>query len=52
MRVSRIIDKAAWEESHRGREWLSPKQAIKRVKQAELEPMIEKLVKQLAAELA
>jgi phosphohistidine phosphatase len=47
MRVSRILDEETWEESHRGREWLSPKQAVKRLKQAELKLMIEKLAKQL-----
>ena len=47
MRVTHIIDEEAWEESHRGREWLTPKQAVKQVKQEELKPMIEKLVKQL-----
>ncbi len=49
MRVSHVIDEATWEESHRGREWLSPKQAMKRLKQAELKPMIEALAKQLEA---
>jgi phosphohistidine phosphatase len=47
MRVSTVLDEAEWEESHRGREWLTPKQAIKRLKQTELKPMIENLVKQL-----
>jgi phosphohistidine phosphatase len=47
MRVTRILDEELWEESRRGREWISPKQAMKRVKQAELIPLIEKLCKQL-----
>ncbi|MGD8907959.1 MAG: NUDIX hydrolase [Chromatiales bacterium] len=47
MRVTRIIDNESWEENHRGREWLNPKQAIKRIKQVELKPMIEALVKQM-----
>jgi phosphohistidine phosphatase len=50
MRVKHIIEEAAWEESHRGREWLSPKQAIKRVKQPELKPMIQALAEQLEAQ--
>jgi phosphohistidine phosphatase len=47
MEVKEIIPEAEWEEKHRGREWLSPKQAMKRLKQTELSPMIERLVKQL-----
>jgi phosphohistidine phosphatase len=49
MEVKEIIPETEWEEKHRGREWLSPKQAMKRLKQTELSPMIEKLVKQLKA---
>lgn len=47
MRVSRELSEDEWEERHRGREWLSPKQAVKRVKQPELKPMIQSLAKQL-----
>lgn len=47
MRVTRELSEDEWEEHHRGREWLSPKQAIKRVRQAELKPMIQSLAKQL-----
>jgi phosphohistidine phosphatase len=47
MRVSRLIAEDEWEESHRGREWLSPKKAAQRIKQAELKPMIKQLVKRL-----
>jgi phosphohistidine phosphatase len=47
MRVTRILDEQSWEESHRGREWITPSQAMKQIKQAELIPMIEKLLKQL-----
>ncbi|MCU7829122.1 MAG: histidine phosphatase family protein [Candidatus Thiodiazotropha sp. (ex Myrtea sp. 'scaly one' KF741663)] len=47
MAVNKIIPETAWEESHRGREWLSPKQAMKRVKQSELKPMIQALAEQL-----
>lgn len=47
MRVSRELSEDEWEERHRGREWLSPKQAVKRVKQPELKSMIQSLAKQL-----
>ncbi|MET0069015.1 MAG: histidine phosphatase family protein [Candidatus Thiodiazotropha sp.] len=47
MRVTRELSEKEWEENHRGREWLSPKQAMKRVKQAELKPMIQSLAKHL-----
>lgn len=47
MRVTRELPEKEWEEKHRGREWLAPKLAIKRVKQAQLKPMIQALAKQL-----
>ncbi len=47
MKVTHIIEEAEWEESHRSREWVSPKQAMKQVRQAELKPLIEKLTMQL-----
>ncbi|MES9970146.1 MAG: histidine phosphatase family protein [Candidatus Thiodiazotropha sp.] len=47
MRVTRELPEKEWQENHRGREWLPPKLAIKRVKQAELKPMIQALAKQL-----
>ncbi|MES9827398.1 MAG: histidine phosphatase family protein [Candidatus Thiodiazotropha sp.] len=47
MQVTRELPEDEWEEHHRGREWLAPKQAMKRVKQAELKPMIQALSKQL-----
>ncbi|WP_316369129.1 histidine phosphatase family protein [Candidatus Thiodiazotropha sp. CDECU1] len=47
MRVTRELPESEWEENHRGREWLSPKLAMRRVKQAELKPMIQVLAKQL-----
>lgn len=52
MAVTHIIDETSWEESHRGREWLSPKQAMKRVKQPELKPMIQTLVERLETQAA
>jgi phosphohistidine phosphatase len=45
MRVTHVLDEAHWQEHHRGREWLSPQQAMMRVKQRELQAMIDALVK-------
>lgn len=47
MKVERVLPEAKWEESHRGRKWLSPGQAMQRLKQQALIPLIEVLVKQL-----
>ncbi|MEN8179756.1 MAG: histidine phosphatase family protein [Pseudomonadota bacterium] len=47
MIVTHVLDESVWEERHRGREWLSPDQAMKKVRQTKLKPMIEALVKQL-----
>jgi phosphohistidine phosphatase len=47
MKVRRLIPEDEWEESHRGREWLSPEKAIDRIKQLELKPMIKKLAKRI-----
>ncbi|MCG7874662.1 MAG: histidine phosphatase family protein [Candidatus Thiodiazotropha lotti] len=47
MLVKNLIPEDEWEERHRGREWLSPDEAIERIKQAELKPMIKKLAKML-----
>ncbi len=52
MRVTRILDEAVWEERHRGREWLTPNQAIERLKQKQLLPIIETLVSQLESQMA
>lgn len=49
MEVTHMVDEATWEESHRGREWMTPKQAVKRVRQPALKPMILELAKQLEA---
>ena len=51
MQVNRMLEEEAWEESHRGREWVSPKQAMLQLKQNELRPLIEALVKQLGKKL-
>jgi phosphohistidine phosphatase len=47
MQVKQLLSEAEWEESHRGREWLSPEKAIEYIKQAELKPMIKQLAKRL-----
>jgi phosphohistidine phosphatase len=47
MRVTREIPDYEWEENHRGREWVALKEAMKRVKQPELKPMLQALSKQL-----
>jgi phosphohistidine phosphatase len=47
MRVTRELPEKQWRESHRGREWLAPKLAIKKIKQTELKPMIQALAKQI-----
>ena len=51
MAVSRLLPESAWRESHRGREWLSPQQAIERLKRKQLKPLIEALVKLLESQL-
>ncbi|GAB6051447.1 hypothetical protein JCM17960_02670 [Magnetospira thiophila] len=47
MEVTRVLPKKDWEEIHRGRVWLSPKQAASKLKQSDLRPMIESLVAML-----
>ena len=49
MEVTHLVPEKKWEESHRGREWVTPKQAVKRLKQQELKPMVMALVKKLRA---
>jgi len=46
MEVRRVIEESEWEESQRTRQWVSPEQAASLLRQAELGPMIEILVKQ------
>ena len=43
MKVTRVIAKEEWEESHRGRRWMSPAKAASHLKQAELVPLLKKL---------
>jgi phosphohistidine phosphatase len=47
MEVIHLVPEKKWEESHRGREWVTPKQAAKRLKQKELTPMVMALAKKL-----
>lgn len=47
MQVTHMLSESVWEENHRGREWMSPNDAIERVRQAELKPLIEALVERL-----
>jgi phosphohistidine phosphatase len=49
MEVTHLVPEKKWEESHRGREWLTPKQAAKRLKQQELKPMVMTLAEKLRA---
>jgi phosphohistidine phosphatase len=49
MAVTRVLPESAWREQHRGREWLSPEQAAKKVRQKALGPLIEALARQLQA---
>ncbi|MES9858024.1 MAG: histidine phosphatase family protein [Sedimenticola sp.] len=50
MEVTRMIPKRDWEEHHRGREWVTPEQAVKRLKQKELGPLVRTLVSLLRLE--
>jgi phosphohistidine phosphatase len=49
MEVTEVISEDKWEERHRGRQWVSPEQAIGRLKQKDLAPMVERLAEQLRA---
>jgi len=43
MEVTRLIAEQHWEESHRGREWVSPEKAARELKQRELAPLVKQL---------
>jgi phosphohistidine phosphatase len=45
MEVTAIVPEEQWEERHRGREWVSPDEAAKRLRQKELVPMVHALAK-------
>jgi phosphohistidine phosphatase len=47
MKVTRLIPEEEWEESHRGREWVTPDMAASRLKQKELRPLVKKLAAML-----
>ena len=47
MEVTAVVPEHEWEESHRGREWVSPEEAVKRLKQKALAPMVLDLAEQL-----
>lgn len=48
MQVTRVIPEQEWEESQRGRQWVSPEEAAKRLKQPELAQMVGDFAKQLS----
>lgn len=50
MRVDELIPEAEWEETHRGRQWLSAEKAIRKLKQPALGPMIRTLSERLKAD--
>jgi len=43
MKVTRVIPEEEWEESHRGRQWVSPEKAASELKQQALRPLVRKL---------
>jgi len=43
MEVTRVIPEEEWQESHRGRQWVSPEKAARELKQEELRPLVKKL---------
>lgn len=47
MRVTRELPEAEWPESHRGRQWMSPAQAAAHLREQQLLPLLQRLVKQL-----
>ena len=47
MAVTRVLPESVWQEKHRGRQWLAPEQAAKKLRQKALGPLIEALSKQL-----
>ena len=49
MEVNDIIPEQEWQESHRGREWVSPEEAAERLKQKALVPMVHALAEKLRA---
>jgi len=50
MEVTDVVPEHEWQESHRGREWVSPEEAAKRLKQKALVPMVRALAEKLHAD--
>jgi phosphohistidine phosphatase len=50
MEVTAVVPEHEWQESHRGREWVSPEEAAKRLKQKALAPMVLALAEKLRAD--
>jgi phosphohistidine phosphatase len=50
MEVTHLVPERKWEESHRAREWVTPKEAVKRLKHRELRPLVMALAKKLRAQ--
>lgn len=51
MEVTRLIPEEKWQESHRGREWVTPNEATQRLKQTKLAPMVTMLANELLASI-
>ncbi|MCB1903784.1 MAG: NUDIX hydrolase, partial [Gammaproteobacteria bacterium] len=47
MEVTKVLPEAEWAENYRGRSWLPPGQAAKKLNQKELVPLLEQLAAQL-----
>lgn len=50
MEVTKVIPEAEWEESHRGRRWVTPEQASEHLKQEALKDLVLDLAAKLGAE--
>jgi phosphohistidine phosphatase len=51
MEVTRCISEDEWQESHRGREWVTPKEAAQCLKHSELAPMVDLLANELLSKI-
>ena len=49
MEVTHLVPERKWEENHRAREWITPKEAVKRLKHRELRPLVMALAERLRA---
>lgn len=49
MEVNYLVPENEWEESHRGRQWLPPDEAIEHIKQQALKPMIAALAERFSS---